>query len=91
MTTKETVEAGVKETATAAKKDRHPNIKLAAKAQPLGAGRVTLGMRVVCEMPDAETQRAGFYIENAAELVRLYPDRFLQLSHVQMNVETKAE
>ncbi len=53
-----------------------PNVQLAAKAEPLGAGPVTAGMEVVCELPDEAAQRAGFYCEAADRLIAIYPGRF---------------
>lgn len=53
-----------------------PNVKLAAKADPLGAGAVTVGMKTICTLPSEDEQRAGFYCEQAAELIAAFPDRF---------------
>lgn len=52
------------------------NVRLAAEAKPLGKGPVTVGDKVLCELPDADTQRAGFYCKEAERLVQLYPGRF---------------
>jgi hypothetical protein len=51
-------------------------VRLGAEASPLGAGPVTVGTKVLCVLPDAAGQRAGFYCEDALRLVRLYPGRF---------------
>ncbi len=59
--------------------DRHshaPNVKLAARAHPLGAGKVTVGMETVCSLPSEEEQRAGFYCAEGERLVSVFPDRF---------------
>lgn len=53
-----------------------PNVRLSARAEPLGAGPVTVGMRVLCTLPGAQKQRTGFYCPEAVALVRLYPGRF---------------
>lgn len=55
------------------------NVRLASKAEPLGEGPVTVGVRVIAMLPDEETQRRGFYCENAAELIALYRGRFLMI------------
>ena len=55
------------------------NVKLAAKAEPLGAGPVTVGTRTVAELPDAAAQKRGWFEPNAAELVALYRGRFLMI------------
>jgi hypothetical protein len=53
-----------------------PNVRLGAEAKPLGEGPVTVGTEVICVLPSADAQRAGFYCENPGRLVRLYPGRF---------------
>lgn len=53
-----------------------PNVRLAAEARPLGAGPVTVGEQVLCQLPSEAEQRAGFYCEAAERLVQLYPGRF---------------
>lgn len=55
---------------------RAVNIKLGAEAQPLGAGPVTVGMNVICELPGEDAQRAGFHCEAAEQLAALFPGRF---------------
>jgi hypothetical protein len=52
------------------------NVKLAGEAEPLGAGPVTVGMNTIGELPDAVTQRAGFYFAEARQLVLLFPGHF---------------
>ncbi|MBA3243026.1 MAG: hypothetical protein H0T60_17540 [Acidobacteria bacterium] len=61
---------------TGAATKQAPNVKLAAEAEPLGAGPVTVGMEVICELPGEEEQRAGFHCEAAGRLVALFPGRF---------------
>ena len=56
-----------------------PNVRLAAGADALGAGPVTVGTRTIATLPDEETQRRGFYDANAAALVALYQGRFLMI------------
>lgn len=56
------------------------NVRLSGRAEPLGAGPVTVGMRVLCTLPGAQKQRAGFYCPEAATLVRLFPGRFKLIS-----------
>ena len=63
-------------TPPAASEDKKPNVRLAEGAKPLGAGPVTVGVEVLCKLPDADGQRTGFYCENAERLVALYPRRF---------------
>lgn len=56
-----------------------PNVKLAngpGEVEPLGAGPVTVGMKVLGDLPAADAQRAGFYFPEARQLVRLFPGRF---------------
>ncbi len=53
-----------------------PNVRLAGDAQPLGAGPVTVGTRVICVLPSPKAQLNGFYCEAAERLVRIYPGRF---------------
>jgi hypothetical protein len=57
-------------------KPNRPNVKLAATAEPLGAGELTVGMNVIGELPDAENQAAGWHCAFAGKLVQLFPDRF---------------
>ncbi len=52
------------------------NIKLAAKAEPLGAGDVTVGLKVIGQMPSEKEQADGWYCPFARQLMQLYPDRF---------------
>lgn len=56
-----------------------PNVRLAADAEPLGAGVVTVGNEVWFDIPDEATQASGFYAENWKALIRLYPDKFKQI------------
>lgn len=53
-----------------------PNVKLAAKQTPLGAGAVTVGMETVATVPDEATQKAGFYCESPEWLMEAYPGKF---------------
>lgn len=53
------------------------NVRLAANAEPFGAGPVTVGARTVAVLPDAAAQKRGWHEPNAAELARLYRGRFL--------------
>lgn len=53
------------------------NIRLAAKAEALGAGPVTVGTRTVAILPDGATQKKGWHEPHAGELARLYRGRFL--------------
>lgn len=55
------------------------NIRLAAKAEALGEGPVTVGVRTVAVLPSPSAQRRGWYAENAAEIVALYRGRFLKI------------
>ena len=55
---------------------KKPNVKLAAQAEPLGAGDVTVGMESIGKLPDEATQKAGWYCEFAHRLVHIYPHRF---------------
>lgn len=59
-----------------AEKKQPSNVQLATGARPLGKGPVTVGTAVICEMPSAEEQAAGFYCEAAERLVSIYPGRF---------------
>lgn len=56
--------------------EKTANVMLGAESEPLGPGPVTVGMAVICELPDADAQRAGFYCEEAERLVALFPGRF---------------
>lgn len=66
-------QSGAGDAGTQGAKTNAPNVKLAAKAEPLGAGAVTVGETVLCELPGEDEQRAGFYCEAAEQLVRVYP------------------
>ena len=62
--------------ATAPTKPKRPNVKLAGKAEPLGAGELTIGMTVAGELPDADTQRKGWHCDFAVKLVQCFSDRY---------------
>lgn len=64
----------------AAAKPFEPNVILAGRGKPLGKGPVTVGMDTIGNLPDEETQRAGFYFKNANLLIQLYPNHFKRLS-----------
>jgi hypothetical protein len=55
------------------------NVRLAARADALGAGPVTVGARTVAVLPDEAAQRRGWYEPNAHELIALYRGRFLMI------------
>lgn len=56
-----------------------PNVRLAAGADSLGEGPVTVGMETIAKLPDAETQRRGWYEPQADRLVSLYRGRYLMI------------
>lgn len=55
-----------------------PNVWLAHAAAPATvSGKINTATGEPIELPFTEKeQRAGFYLERAAELIRLYPDRY---------------
>lgn len=63
-------------TTAVAKKSNEPNLKLAAKHEPLGAGAVTVGMEIVASVPDEAAQRAGFFTPDAEALMLAYPGKY---------------
>lgn len=62
-----------------ADKKTDPNVKLASGAEPLGEGPITVGMDIIGSLPDAKTQKAGFYFEDANLLVQLFPSHFKRI------------
>ena len=57
-------------------KQEKANVRLAAEADALGAGPVTVGIEIITTLPDVETQRRGFYCEKAEQLITLYRGRY---------------
>lgn len=60
--------------------DQAPNVRLAAEAKALGKGPINMGMETIGELPDEETQRAGFYFADPQQLVRMFPERYKLLT-----------
>lgn len=56
-----------------------PNVKLAGDAEPLGEGPVTVGMETLDPLPDAASQKAGFYYKRANLLIQMFPTRFKRI------------
>ncbi|MCP9494066.1 MAG: hypothetical protein MSG64_06365 [Pyrinomonadaceae bacterium MAG19_C2-C3] len=60
-------------------KDEEVNGKMVA-AEPFKS--INHGMKAI-KLPDAETQRAGFYHDDAIEIIRLFPNQYKQVVKVK--------